>query len=79
MANFTSGKACQTHFGNTLLERIFIAQIPHVVIAPANRTDTQLDILVCEHNHNTSMILYLCGRLFSRRKPLQISVSRGNR
>ena len=57
MTNFTSGEASQSHLRNALLERILIAQIPHIIVGPSNRTNTQFYILVCEHCHNTSKIL----------------------
>ena len=44
-ADFTTGKACQRHFADDLLESIFTAQLRHVVVSPTNRGDSQFHVI----------------------------------
>ena len=45
VADFAAVKARELHLGNALLERVLVAQIPHIIVGPTDRADAQLYFL----------------------------------
>ena len=45
VADFAAVKARELHLGNALLERILVAEVPHIVVGPADRADAEFYFL----------------------------------
>ena len=49
VADLAAGEACQRHLTDDLLEGILAAQFRHIVVAPADRSDTQGYVFGVKH------------------------------